>query len=181
MAFKKQTHCKNGHELTDDNTRWSLKEKGERRRICRLCNNEYHRLRAETQREDGSMRTYWRWRKIWQKYGWTPDDWQQKFDEQDGRCAGCDVPFSEKVVPCVDHDHEILVNRGLLCHWCNRGAGLLKHNIQTLQRLQAYLAFYARGAGAAMPPRNMNALSSQPYEAVSQENLSLDSRTTSSP
>ena len=143
MAFKKQTHCKNGHELTDDNTRWALKENGERRRVCRLCNNEYHRLRQETLREDGSMRTYWRWAKIRQKYGWSPDDWQRKFDEQDGKCASCHRFFSDKIVACVDHDHETKVNRGLLCHWCNRGIGLLKHDIETLQRLSNYLAKYA--------------------------------------
>jgi len=143
MAFKKQTHCRNGHELTDENTRWALKEDGKRRRVCRLCNNEYHRLRAETQREDGSMQTYWRWARIKQRYGWTPEDWQQRFDEQRGRCAGCNVLFSEEIVACVDHDHETKVNRGLLCHCCNRGVGLLKHNTETLQRLRLYLAKYA--------------------------------------
>lgn len=41
MAWQKQTHCKNGHELAGDNL--YLTRKGERR--CRECNREWQRKR----------------------------------------------------------------------------------------------------------------------------------------
>src|SRR5271157_1793212 len=128
MPFQSKTHCKNGHELTEENIRWSLKEGGKRRRVCRICNNEYHRKRAARLRLENpdKIRTYERTCKLRQKYGWTPEQWQAKFDEQGGHCAGCGIAFSETIVPCVDHNHETKVNRGLLCHACNRGLGLLK-------------------------------------------------------
>lgn len=143
MAFKKQTHCNKGHELTNENTRWATKENGKRRRVCRTCNNEYHRLRQEGLRDDGSMQTYWRWAKIKQKYGVSQEMWQAMFDKQGGRCAGCMKLFGKErhEKACVDHNHETGVFRGLLCHSCNRSLGLLKESITTLQTLILYLQY----------------------------------------
>lgn len=81
--------------------------------------------------------------KLWIKYRVTPERWQEMFDKQGGRCAGCMKPFGNERSnkPCVDHNHETGVFRGLLCHACNRGLGLLKENITTLQTLILYLQF----------------------------------------
>lgn len=84
--------------------------------------------------------------KIQSKYGVTQEMWQAQFDKHGGRCAGCMKPFGTARVdkPCVDHNHETGVFRGLLCHSCNRGLGLLKDSITTLQTLILYLQFQGR-------------------------------------
>ena len=81
-------------------------------------------------------------RKRFQKYNVTEEQWQAKFYEQGGRCAGCMKVFGSDRhfdVPCVDHDHETGKFRGLLCPTCNRGLGLLKDSVTVLQSLVLYL------------------------------------------
>ena len=51
--YQKRTHCKNGHEFTDENTRLA-KNRGNAR-VCIKCNAEYqqkHRDKALTTKED---------------------------------------------------------------------------------------------------------------------------------
>jgi len=40
---------------------------------------------------------------------------------------------------CIDHCHKCSKLRGLICHACNRGIGLLQENIQLLNRIIKYL------------------------------------------
>lgn len=82
-----------------------------------------------------------RWWKKAYKYGVTREQWQEQFDKQGGRCAGCLKEFGDERhnIPCVDHDHETNRFRGLLCHSCNRSLGLLKDRVETLIRLTGYL------------------------------------------
>jgi hypothetical protein len=77
------------------------------------------------------------------KYGVSLEQWQAMFDKQGGRCAGCMILFGKerRNIPCIDHNHETGVFRGLLCHSCNRSLGLLKESITTLQTLILYLQF----------------------------------------
>ena len=76
--------------------------------------------------------------KLWTKYGVTPEAWQAMFKKQDGCCAGCGESF-KFTKPCVDHDRVTMKFRGLLCHACNRGLGLLKERVEVLIRLASYL------------------------------------------
>lgn len=71
-------------------------------------------------------------------YGVSPEDVQRMITAQGGRCLGCDGVLSN-LKPCVDHDHKTGKIRGILCHSCNSGLGLLKDNIATLRRLTRYL------------------------------------------
>jgi hypothetical protein len=84
--------------------------------------------------------------KLKSKYGVTQEMWQAQFDKQGGRCASCMKVFGPARVdkPCVDHNHETGVFRGLLCHACNRALGMLKENITTLQTLILYLQFQGK-------------------------------------
>ncbi len=72
-------------------------------------------------------------------YGLTLDDLQQMFEDQDGRCAICDTPFDDDLVPHVDHCHETGRVRGLLCIRCNTGIGLLGDNEDRLAEAIRYL------------------------------------------
>lgn len=58
---------------------------------------------------------------------------------QNNKCAIClnDNSLGHRL--CVDHDHETNEIRGLLCHNCNRGIGLLGDSIDRLQSAIEYL------------------------------------------
>jgi DNA-directed RNA polymerase subunit RPC12/RpoP len=43
----------------------------------------------------------------------------QLLEEQEGQCAICSKLFGPKEKPQLDHDHETLEDRGLLCKYCN--------------------------------------------------------------
>jgi hypothetical protein len=64
---------------------------------------------------------------------------KQEYDkllaEQDGKCAICGT--TTKLV--VDHDHQSLCVRGLLCSNCNRGLGYLKDSIEIIEKAALYL------------------------------------------
>lgn len=78
------------------------------------------------------------------RYGVTPDEYQQKFAEQDGRCAICGVrPNPEGRGPAarlhVDHDHVTGENRGLLCVRCNPGVGYFQDDPALLRAAANYI------------------------------------------
>lgn len=62
-------------------------------------------------------------------------------DKQGWRCYGCQIQSSvvDTNVLHVDHDHQTMEVRGLLCGSCNRALGLLKDDKETLIRLATYL------------------------------------------
>ncbi len=76
------------------------------------------------------------------KYGITKDQYFQTLQEQNNACALCKSPFTE--TPAIDHCHDTLIFRGLLCDSCNTGFGLLKESIATFQECIAYATKYKK-------------------------------------
>lgn len=77
-------------------------------------------------------------------YGVTIDWYNQKHEEQGGKCAICRqeetaVIRGKKISLAVDHCHETGQVRGLLCRACNNAIGALHHNVNILQSAIAYL------------------------------------------
>lgn len=132
--MEKKTHCLKGHPRTPEN----VSKTGN----CRLCNN----ARSQKHRDSsGTIHQYWRDRQLLKKYNLPRERWQEQFDKQEGKCLGCGLIFDwskRETKPCVDHCHKTKVFRGLLCHSCNRGIGLLKESIPTLLRLVEYLSSF---------------------------------------
>lgn len=74
------------------------------------------------------------------KYGITEEEYQQMVVKQQGVCKICNnPPVKFKPVLYVDHDHETGKVRGLLCHFCNAGIGMLKDSPALLKRAIKYL------------------------------------------
>jgi hypothetical protein len=69
------------------------------------------------------------------RYNLTPDQLAEMISEQDGRCKICKI--RTKLV--VDHCHEELRVRGLLCASCNTGIGMLQDSTAVLRAAIAYL------------------------------------------
>lgn len=77
-------------------------------------------------------------------YGITIDYYNRMYTEQHGLCKLCHkegftMKDTHKVKLVVDHCHSTGNVRGLLCHNCNRALGLLKDDIDTLERAIEYL------------------------------------------
>jgi hypothetical protein len=78
------------------------------------------------------------------QYGITPEQYDQMLAAQDGKCAICGTtdPGPVRVgQPAfrVDHCHKSGAIRGLLCHNCNSGMGLLGDSTERLEAAAAYL------------------------------------------
>ena len=70
------------------------------------------------------------------KYGITLVDYNIMLESQGGVCKICRLAAKQL---CVDHCHTTGKVRGLLCHGCNRGIGLLKESKQNFLAAIEYL------------------------------------------
>ena len=75
----------------------------------------------------------------------TPEQARGMLEDQGGCCAIClnEIFFDRKVErkkrACIDHCHETLKVRGILCPTCNSSLGKLNDDIETLKRAIDYL------------------------------------------
>lgn len=76
------------------------------------------------------------------KYGITLEDYNNLLEQQDNKCAIClsDNPKIRTATSFyIDHCHETLKVRGLLCQACNSALGLFEDKIENLQKAIEYL------------------------------------------
>ena len=99
-----------------------------------MYNREWRKGKAE------KIKTY-NWKNhLKRKYGITPQEYQLKFDKQEGKCAICGIHQSQLKHPLgVDHNHTTKKNRDLLCVRCNTALGSFQENIQILELAINYL------------------------------------------
>ena len=72
-------------------------------------------------------------------YGLTQEQYLEMLTAQDGGCAICGKKEDPKKSLAVDHDKNTGQVRGILCENCNRGIGLLNHDVELLKRSIEYL------------------------------------------
>lgn len=73
-------------------------------------------------------------------YNLTLDQYNKMFVMQEGKCLICTRHQSEfKFRLCVDHNHETLHIRGLLCRRCNSLLGLAKESVEIFKKAIEYL------------------------------------------
>lgn len=80
------------------------------------------------------------------RYGITPEDYYEMYEEQQGLCGIC----GEAKSLVVDHDHDTGDVRGLICQNCNLGIGQLKDSLVLLCQSIKYLLnppFYEKTLG----------------------------------
>jgi len=73
-----------------------------------------------------------------ERYGVDAEWYKKQWIKQDGKCLICTASL-EAVGDHVDHDHDTLKPRGLLCGHCNRGLGLFRDSVANLRRAIDYL------------------------------------------
>jgi len=76
--------------------------------------------------------------------GFTSEDFENKLKEQGYKCAICGTEDPGATNWHADHDHKTKAKRGVLCHKCNTGLGLLKDDINVLCSAIEYLNYYTR-------------------------------------
>lgn len=67
MPRTRQTHCKQGHEFTPENTQWYDHPSGKPQRKCKLCRNAAIRKRYK---DDPVFREKLKW-KVYKRRGWS--------------------------------------------------------------------------------------------------------------
>ena len=145
MSGKKRKHCKNGHELTPENT---LEQK--HGRVCRTCNNEWYKKNHKKNRDKRNAEST-SWYKahpeqakqnsrntVRKNNGWTPEHAEEVLAEQENLCAICHKEFDG--TPHADHEHTTPPKpRGMLCKTCNWGLGMFYDNPGLLREAADYL------------------------------------------
>lgn len=167
----KKTHCKYGHELTEDN----IYLDSVNRRHCKVCQRE----RQQEHRDKRGLKGYANSRKThcakgheytkentaygtrngspyrickecsrlngrnqrFKKYGVTEEWFNETLQKQGGKCAVCQVGLGD--IPHIDHNHETGQVRGILCFSCNGAIGLLREDPQILVSAIQYLAMFS--------------------------------------
>jgi len=162
MAYTKQTHCKNGHELVDPNLYWTRQLNGTPRRQCRTCRTADRRaaqaeLAKLTPKERETRRkrfpSHAKMKHYQRKYRYGLDEHEVRaiVDHQGGRCGICAreirldaTAWNDQVH--LDHDHETGEVRAALCRRCNAGIGFLGEDTTTMKRAVAYvqMSHYAK-------------------------------------
>ena len=69
----------------------------------------------------------------------TYEDYVKNLELQGGVCAICKKPPKPSKRFDIDHDHETLQFRGLLCTNCNRGIGYLQESVTNFEEAITYL------------------------------------------
>lgn len=99
---------------------------------CKPC----HNIRTRGNRElHGGARNY----HLRRRYGITAQQFDSMVVEQGGRCLICGREFTEKLRPVMDHCHDSLAIRGILCDPCNRGLGQFSHDVERVEKAARYL------------------------------------------
>lgn len=81
--------------------------------------------------------------KLKSRYGITLEQYNQILINQGNKCPICSCQFSSTEYyrrPNIDHCHRTDKIRGILCHKCNTGIGLLNDNPKLLQNAIKYLS-----------------------------------------
>ena len=108
---------------------FSSRVEQKRKNTCKQCQASYFKRYKE--RNQAELRRKWREaskkyytpenarRKHLSRYGMTTEDYDNMYDDQDGKCAIC----KRAIQLVVDHCHDSGNVRGLLCNGCNLGIG----------------------------------------------------------
>jgi hypothetical protein len=125
LNYKKQYRQDHAQQLLEYNKQYKELHK-EENKIRDINRKESYRGR----RRELQLKRY---------YQLTYKEWLQIWNNQDGKCLICQIPFDKPSDSCVDHNHITGEIRGLLCRKCNCAIGLLKENIQSIKNMLKYL------------------------------------------
>jgi hypothetical protein len=134
MAASKQEVCSRGHDFSI-----TRKTHPNGDTYCSEC-KKLRTKKSTKQHPERHAKYMWKSR-IKSMYGITENYYLNLYSNQDGKCAICKEAIELRSKRThIDHDHETLEVRGLLCHYCNTAIGLFKENTQTMKNAISYLS-----------------------------------------
>ena len=135
--MKTCTKCGVSKPLFDFHKRPETKDG--RRTDCKECNLQAKRERWASFSKEEKQQRHTKSRLKYQ-YGLTPEQYQEKVDEQQNKCFICGVESGYNGKPLyVDHCHSSGKVRKLLCQHCNSGLGMFKDNPELLTKAAEYI------------------------------------------
>lgn len=111
----------------------------------RLQKTEYYqknRTRIRSRQQAWTRANKWRYKAIYKfnrmraQYGLTPEEYKNLWEIQQGKCS---LPSCPNGAECIDHDHESLMIRGLLCRPCNLALGNFRDNPALMREGALYI------------------------------------------
>ncbi len=100
-----------------------------------LRNKEYYKTSGKQKKLEAYPER--RRRILKSRYGITPEQFDELYNRQLGKCAICQQTYHSTLH--IDHDHSNGKIRGLLCNNCNRGLGHFKDSTELLENASKYL------------------------------------------
>lgn len=73
------------------------------------------------------------------KYGISLEEYYQRLSLQKSKCKICGATLTPGRGATLDHDHKTGRIRGFLCHFCNKGIGMFRDNVDLLLRAAVYV------------------------------------------
>jgi|SRR5674476_66221 len=152
--------CKKNLPLTE--FRWKNKEKTLYQGYCIGCNKaknkEHYQENKQTYKDKARRREVLNGGRQALTHHIPKDKLEEMYSRYNGLCWSC----QEFPATAVDHDHSCCPGiascgkcvRGLLCHGCNCGMGLLGDSIDRLERAVRYLTDHQQGAIMNMPHKH---------------------------
>lgn len=143
------------YPLTSEFWRVKTREKCGFTTPCKNCHRKHEKeKRFNPEKKKRNQIQYKKWylknrgyttkRTRLENFGINENQYQELVKKQNGVCAICGNPEKAKINGnvkslAVDHCHKTNLIRGLLCSNCNTALGLLKDNVQILQKMINYL------------------------------------------
>jgi hypothetical protein len=108
---------------------------------CKACHKAKSLETGRKRQYTPEYQEYARWYGIQKRYGLSKGAFMALWEDQSGACGICSSPLSLSTPKgvVVDHNHISGEVRGLLCHKCNTGIGLLNDSPSVLEAAIAYL------------------------------------------
>ena len=126
----KDTH-QHGHDYQENREKVlkRVKQYTEDNKEVVLARKKQYRESNKAKQDEGVKRSY-----VKRNYDITLEDYNDIMDSADScECCGS----TDRL--CYDHDHDTMKHRGVLCHKCNTGIGLLGDNLDGLEQALKYL------------------------------------------
>lgn len=146
--YNKNYYQKHKEERKEYERKWRTEHKEQRKETQRRWyeeNKEHHKELQKKWREEhkGYFKVWYQENKEYHKecilmyrYNITMEEYNQLLEDQNNKCRICEEDLKR---PHVDHDHTNGKIRGILCHTCNTGLGLLKDSRNILLKAVTYL------------------------------------------
>lgn len=109
-------------------------------KYCKECSISQSILLNKTRPRKKSASLPQKLRRIKYAFGISKEDYDKLVGGQDNKCAVCAVELTEETIPSIDHCHETMLVRGLLCRLCNNGLGNFRDSPELLSKAVQYLA-----------------------------------------